>query len=356
MQFDVAVVGAGLAASAFLISLKGNGLKIIQIAPPLKQKFKIGETLSGNAARELKQLGLYDSFLQEVDLLSGRSFSSWGTPLLVQRHPMQMAFPSWQLDRIQFEHFIQKKADPAITERLFDKVLSADRNSGRWELTTQAGIQIAATFMVDGSGRAAVMARQHAKRERFDKLVAAYLVTDQTSADVIPTPGTMVEAVSNGWWYSALIPACRLVVSFFTDSDLLPSKITQETAIWKALLHRSHFTLKRLETAGFTIDTTPKVVDASTILTKALDQPGLITAGDAAVSFDPLSSFGMTTALWSGRKAALSVLGLLGNNDQPLLDYQDKLDAGVKQYFQQKKAMYRMEQRFFTQEFWKRRR
>jgi flavin-dependent dehydrogenase len=36
------------------------------------------------------------------------------------------------------------------------------------------------------------------------------------------------------------------------------------------------------------------------------------------VFFDPLSSHGMTTAIWSGRKAAIAAIDLLKQNEEPI--------------------------------------
>lgn len=177
----------------------------------------------------------------------------------------------------------------------------------------------------------------------------------QQEDDVEATQATMIEALPNGWFYSVLVPGNKLVVSWFTDSDLLPDGIAQKAEIWQSLIDQSNYTQQRIESAGFAQAATASVVGAATITTDAIATKHLLTAGDAATCFDPLSSHGMTTALWSGRRTAESVIALQKGDDSELHSYVESFRKGTRKYLMERQQIYAQEQRFANEEFWQRR-
>ncbi len=77
--------------------------------------------------------------------------------------------------------------------------------------------------------------------------------------------------------------------------------------------------------------------------------------GDAIVSFDPLSSHGMTTALWSGRKLAKAFIDLTISSRLKLDNYKKNISQGINNYLEVKQKIYATEKRFLNNPFWKRR-
>ena len=87
----------------------------------------------------------------------------------------------------------------------------------------------------------------------------------------------------------------------------------------------------------------------------AVDGAPWMAVGDAAAAFDPLSSHGMTTALWAGERSA-SVLPAALDGDPSQLDaYAAAVADGVTRFLKQRKAIYGMERRFAQAPFWQRR-
>ena len=75
--------------------------------------------------------------------------------------------------------------------------------------------------------------------------------------------------------------------------------------------------------------------------------PGWLAAGDAAASFDPLSSQGILTAVLMGREAARHI-------DEPAA-YAARYGEIVAAYERERRAMYGREQRWPAAPFWARR-
>ncbi len=356
VHYDLIIIGKGISACAAIISLFESGNRIAVLAPENNNKFKIGETLSPSANKELKKLGLYQDFLNEGHLKAYSSFSSWGKEQLSEKYVWEgKQEAGWYIDRSKFETFLWSKALKTNMDCINDKLIYANLENNLWHLNTKKGNKYKANYILDCSGRSAVVLRNFNSRKRIDKLVAIYAVLDPYNNEVDPTIASLVEPTKNGWFYSSIIPTNQLVVAYFTDSDLIPDGVTKKIKTWKQLLDSSEFTMKRIDTAEFKINQLPIITDASTIISDESKIDRLLSAGDAIASFDPLSSHGMTTALWSGRKAAKAFKGLKNNSTIELERYHKALYSGIQLYRKEKKQIYAMEKRFSKYLFWKRR-
>ncbi len=380
---DIVVVGDGVAAAAALITLGAMAPErdILQIAPaelearPGEQGRGIGEHLSAPGFALLQELGLEDSFRAEGHLETHASYSAWGSPLLQERNAlMDPHAVGWAIDRGRFDAWLRRNARERRRCRFREARLveatvhhaREDPNEGGVCLTLGDGRQVRGAFVLDASGRKAAVARHLTSRRRLDRQIAVYDIFEQVEPEVEPTAGPMVEAMPDGWLYSALRPDGRLVVLWFTDGDLMGSPGADQprrAGAFRESLKTSVYTRKRIETAGFDLDRSeldvPAAVDAGTRLNDAVVGPGWAAIGDAAGAFDPLSSHGLTAALWTGRRAALALVRKLDGDgaapqDTALQDYENAFARGFELYRAQRRALYRAERRF-DGPFWRRR-
>ena len=77
--------------------------------------------------------------------------------------------------------------------------------------------------------------------------------------------------------------------------------------------------------------------------------------GDAACTYDPLSSYGITAAMGAGYYAACAINDYLKGNTDALLAYAYILEKRYGDYLNLIQAAYLAEQRWHTSIFWKRR-
>ena len=75
----------------------------------------------------------------------------------------------------------------------------------------------------------------------------------------------------------------------------------------------------------------------------------LIAVGDAALAFDPLSSQGIHTALYTGLAAASTADRLLAGDDTASLEYAAALKAIWRRYVRDLAAYYGLERPFLRQ-------
>jgi flavin-dependent dehydrogenase len=355
-RVDIAIIGGGIASAAAALSLAGRGRSVIVLAPPSKESHRTGESLSPAAHVLLRELGLTDAFETGPHRPSHVTYAAWGTALLAQRNSIvHTEGPGHVIDRQAFERMLSEAVSRQGMETVPDALADATRAGDGWSLTLSGGARVEAGFVLDCSGRTAVFARRVARRRRADRLVAAYDFVTQHDETVEPTPATLIEAVAGGWWYATLLPNRRLGLAFFTDPDLMPREVTRDAGAWRTLAAGTQFIQRWLDSAGYAISEPARLTSAGTAWLEPAAGPGWAAAGDAAAAFDPLSSHGLTSALWGGRQAALAALASFEGNPEPLLRYATTLESAVRNFVVQRQAVYAHERRFRDQLFWKRR-
>ncbi|MBL4704427.1 MAG: tryptophan 7-halogenase [Flavobacteriales bacterium] len=368
--FDIVIVGSGVSAAAAMLAIEPlpieslsiepapqhtHPLSIGVIAPQNKKKEGVGESLSPSAQPILEKLGIWSLFLQEGHLSAQRSFSSWGTDQLIEKNmPPHLSKKGWCLNREKFNKFVWKQAEKTPHIRHLARLTTFKNTGTEWEMKLSDRRIINARFILDCSGRHAVVAKKLTTRHRKTKMVALYNTLSSIDKGVEPTPGVLLEASMNGWWYSNLLPNGKMIVYFFTDPDLLPTNILQDKGIWQHLVSTSQYTLKRIISAGFSIETAPNITNTGSSYAQQFTGENWAAAGDAVAVFDPLSSHGITTALWSGYEAGQVARSALNKDYDLMLDYECTFREGIQQYKRELQQFYRQEHRFLDSVFWRR--
>ncbi len=357
----IAVIGGGIAGAAACVSIARAGLRPLWLAPPPDRTTDpIGESLSPAAGPILEALGLGGLLASPRHRRSNTTFSAWGSSVLAERSAaVHLEGPGRVLDRHAFETDLAEAAS-ARADRVPLAVAHAAADGDGWALTLADGQRRRAAFLIDASGRSALVGRALAAYRRIDRQVAATALLPHRDAEVEPTPATLIEAVADGWWYAALLPDGRLSLAYFSDPDLLPADLTRDLATWRRLIARTRHVGRWVADAGFGVEAPPRLSSAGTT---RLDPPagtltngaGWAAVGDAAAAFDPLSSHGMTTALWTGARAGRAAVDALAGRRETLALYADAVARGFDNFLVQRAALCARERRFADAPFWLRR-
>jgi flavin-dependent dehydrogenase len=285
--------------------------------------------------------------------------SAWGSADLQQTDFMINPFGhGWHIDRAALDaSLLHSLRTQAVPVRCGTRLVHCSRDGGSWQviLDGQRPV-IRARAIVDATGRTARIARsQGARRTRLDRLVATYWLL-ANSHEHAGDASTLVEAVPDGWWYTTPIPGRRRVFAFLTDADLLPPRAARTTSAWRQRLTLAPNVAGALASAGLRLNDAPRMIDAGTAYLDHLTGPGWAAVGDAAVSFDPLSSQGILTALLMGRDAGHAVAAMLIDADpEPLLRYSSNYATLLETHMRMRAAYYALEQRWPNALFWIRR-
>ena len=352
----IAVLGGGIAGCTCCLRLAALGHRPVWIARPEPPGDKPGELLSAAARPMLAELGLADLLERPYHRPANSMFSVWGHGLPVERSGIvHLEGPQTVLDRPAFERDLRERVLEAGAALVEADILGVERSDQGWLVRHHSGA-IPCSFVVDATGRRARAGRTLSRRFRADQLVVLYAFLKQDRASTVdPTPATLIEATPDGWWYATYLTDGRLAVNYYTDADLLPRRGTEDGNRLEPLLTQSSFVRRWIEEASFeTAAATSSASTATTWLAPCAGE-GWLAVGDAAAAFDPLSSHGMTTALWTGLAGAEAAIAAAAGDRQPLEGFVRKVSLGVSEFLQQRKAIYGQERRFPDRPFWQRR-
>ncbi|MDO8980342.1 MAG: tryptophan 7-halogenase [Afipia sp.] len=351
------VLGAGMAGMACARTLLRRGIRPLLVAPQQEAATR-GETLSFRASPYLETLGWLELLDAETALPSQGHYSVWGGGALRRGAVGHEEMPGWHLDRQRLEARMTTSLDADGVERIFAEARQLSRSPAQVVVELTDGSSIAAEFVVDCSGRAAVTSGADASLRRLDRLVACYSIFTLDN-DVEAVAATLVEAVATGWWYTSMIPGGRMLVGLFTDSDLLPPGFRKDVKLWAEMASQTTAVSARLASLGIdlTASTELQFASATTVTATKLVEPRIVRAGDAASALDPLGANGLATALWSGIRAAESVARCILHDDAAAMaHYEQRFLQGIASHLATQTALYASENRFQDAPFWQRRR
>lgn len=352
MTYDVVVAGAGPAGAAAARGLAAAGVSVLVLERGRFDVPRPGETLAPAVRPLLDALGVWESFTALGSLPSLGTRSVWGGGEPVERSHLTSAYgPGWHVDRAAFDRMLAEAAVGAgATLRTGTPVTGCHHDGHRWRVGTPTGV-VDCRVLIDATGRRAGPARAlGARRVAFDRLTA---LAATWPADVRGEGYLLVEAVPDGWWYTAPLPTGALVAVLMTDADVC--RRGGLATRWRERLLAAPETAARLGAA------TPSAVRvhpaASHRLLRAGDHRPWLAIGDAALSVDPVSGSGVVRALRSAVAGAELATRLLEHPEKAgaLLErHESARDEECTLHLTERAGYYAIERRFRSP-FWTRR-
>jgi 2-polyprenyl-6-methoxyphenol hydroxylase-like FAD-dependent oxidoreductase len=303
----------------------------------------VGESLIPSSQQLLRELGAWDRFVADEHLPCYGNASAWGSDELAYTDFIRSPYGhGWHLDRARFDATLRAVAADAGVEI---------RNE-RWDGTTDAD------WIVDCGGRAAPVARTFGvERTYIDRLIAFFARFEALDDDSM----TFVESAPDGWFHSALLPgerASRPQSSSVSLDDSSPAETASDCGRDVRSPSRviTFFTdtpvdLRELVgsskhiRAGVMLEE-PQARDARSGRLASFHGERWIAAGDAALSFDPLSSQGIYASQYSGKKAAETLIS------GRFSEYDERMNELWERFLDNRSAMYAQEQRWSGRPFW----
>jgi flavin-dependent dehydrogenase len=268
---DILVAGAGPAGATIARLLARRGRRVVLVDPGARRTERL-EIVAPPACRVVEAVGLAH-LLHDPALARPCSGirRRWGTADIevddFLRRPGGMGYV---VDRAPFDDALRAMAMQAGVESLTGRVVAVRRDDDVI-VNIQSGarrVTIAAELVVDATGRPSAVARRMGAR----RLVSEHLIAErQPSAVLSPpshrdTPWLDVVGARDAWSYEVAGPNGRREIWSITRSGQRANRARM-------------------------------CADASSALLSRAAGPGWIAIGDAAASFDPVTSQGLANAL-----------------------------------------------------------
>jgi len=358
LEFDLIIIGGGPAGSAAALALLNNTtMKVGIIESTDYDNMRVGESVSPGIMPLLRYLKIENEFFATKHIPSHGIDAAWGSNRILSRNFLFTGQGiGWHLDRQMFDRMmgevVKKRNGFLITQT---KLLNnyEDKN---WNLLAESNdgnkMHMRANFVIDASGKSASFARSlGTKWQMFDNLVGVVGVYDM-GVEENTQHATLIESAPDGWWYATPIPDNKKIIVFMTDSDIAKTTKIQKLENWNVELEKTVH-INAVKKGRLIVP--PRIFPAYSQVIKDTAFKNWIPTGDAASSFDPLSSMGIGYAMLSGIHAAQVAYKVLTSDGNFLPLYINDTIRNFYQYLQNRRRFYRYEKRWSKNPFWKRR-
>lgn len=355
-NYNVVIVGGGPSGIATALTLNALGVSNCVIEASTTPRRKFGEAIPPNAKPLLRQLDILRLVEDNHHKKYFGNQSCWGSNKIEQKEFIsEMHGHGYLLDRLHFEkqlwNIYQSGNGTLLTGSKLRKLRITE--SG-FQLSVHEGNhskEIGCQFIVDATGRKATVCRQLGV-SKID-LDTQYALSFSTLLEKSIQSQILVESTQNGWWYVAPSGDKEAVVMFFTLKGILPPKENRREFLINELKTSLHISNVILESNLAEIDY--KVIPAGTSRLITPYGKNWVAVGDAAFSYDPISSYGITSALASGYYAGQAIASKIGGKEEAMDAYRFILENAFQAYSEKLVNHYNLEQRFRGSHYWEKR-
>lgn len=355
---QIVILGAGIGGCIAALAL-APFYSVVLVDQQTEPQARVGECLAPAAGRILHKLGLLE-LLTEGHISSHGLLSYWGTeiPTLAD----QLANPDghgWHLNRQLFEQQLRDRVQRRGIMCLWPASFrTSEQKTDGWVLELQHKnklIQLHSQLVIDATGRHSRFARAlGVSRQNLDQQLSVWL----TALVKVRKYISVLSSVPEGWWYSAPLPVLPWVGTRQVDSEQPQGQARlfalqmQAGQFDKKLSQSSAEFLQAAATAPGLNTLVQQIIPGTETLhgvvaanSSKLEQgcgKGWFAIGDAAMSFDPLSSQGIFNAMATAMQLAdLLIEQGLQHKDTAAL-YQAQLDSIWHHYLAHKDSYYEL--------------
>jgi flavin-dependent dehydrogenase len=346
-RYDVAIVGGGPAGATAGMCLARSGWRVAIFEAGSFDREKAGETLPPETNPLLRELGLWELFRAQAPVECPGVVSAWTGPVDEVDYAFNPFGSGWHIDRLRFDKMLFEAARRGGAQVYSGQRVSFVRDGGDWRAVSTGGPPVIARFLIDATGRGVAQADGNRERIVDDVLVAtvvrlSFLKTEKRDLR------TLIEATPSGWWYSACLPANRMIAMFFTGRETF----RRGDDFLREQLDSAPLTNRRVQRDA-AASTSVSVVSASSSCRRQIAGDGWLCTGDSASSFDPLSGRGIFKAIRQSVAAAKAADATLRGDLTAAGGYAAMVRAEFDVYLSQKTRFYGSQVAWADRPFWK---
>ena len=350
MKTDVVIVGNGIAGSVLSLLLKQKQISHAVLSRTVgRRDFALAETLPPTALPLLRRLQLLELFEQSAIQKTFGYHSLWGSNRIIDHNffgysPFKYGL---KLDKQALLRRMTEQVESHLVPCLEQPGIRVEPSG----ITIEIGRAktISAKLIVDATGRnRAVLNLMKIPVAEHDSLVSFSCHAPRIKHPRL-THGVYVESFEHGWGMASTLNDRENVITLFTHRGNRIQKEMKKYRNWPSLLSDTIYLKDFLTLAD------RRVVggNANSSLAEQSAGRNWLAVGDAAMAFDPLSSHGITNALYTASQAAAAIeTNLTAGGEAPLRAYSDSLASIGAAYLKAKHDLYSQERRWPGATFW----
>ncbi len=348
---DITVLGAGPAGVAAALALHKAGLTVRLVGQAAGADMKIGEFLPASIGRLFRALdlgGVEDALPADTYLKCSAKVSAWGSDAWTYQDSLRdPEGGGWHILRHRFEQVLLERAKARGIPFHAAKLLEVADNGAEYRVRAQGAdgvIDVQSPRLIDATGRHAWLVRRVAsapRRGNTQMAVAGWFSDPDEPVEQV----THVKSVRNGWWYTAPLPGQKRVVAFHGLPDSVSAYFRNPD---RFVADARHSGLENALADAAQILSPLQSCDASAGLSPKVAGKRWVAIGDAALSFDPLSSQGLHFAFYSAVMARDAICKALSARD--LQGGYDAMEIYCSQFSEVFKTNQRTRYMFYSEE------
>jgi flavin-dependent dehydrogenase len=347
----ITVIGGGPAGSTCAALLARAGHEVTLFEKARFPRYHIGESIAPAARPILELSGALPKIEKAGFVVKYGGLLRWGAEdfAIEWESVFGKGLSSWQVEReifdeVLLDHAAETGVDVHQSTTVRRVVLAGERPAAvEWRGEDGATGTTACDYLVDASGRAGVLARQHGWRRTENEVFRNVATWGYwRGARLLPeTPVGGIDAVSSptGWYWVIPLRDDRFSVGFVTHKDHYLQDRSRHGSPEEQLLG---YVYGNEDMRGILRDASylgPARVETDySYATERFAGPGHVLIGDAACFLDPLLSTGTHMALYSALVGAASVCAA-ADGTVPETDALDFFERRYRQAYQRYLSM-----------------
>lgn len=354
--YQVIIGGAGPAGLAASLTLSTHGISHCIIDAHKTAFPKLGDALPPNVNPLMKKIGIMALMKSPRHIAYYGNKSSWGSQEIHEEEFIAGKHGhGYLLDRQHFEYQLRQLVHHNGTPFFSGHQIKKVRNTGdsieaiiHKDETKQI---LQANYIIDATGRKASIARHlgAVKKEMDTQFAISF---SHRLNHKIPRQ-IWIEAAENGWWYLSPTATNEVNCLFFTLKTLIP-KTCEIPSFLKEELQKTNHIKEVINPMEQELNENKCMPTGTSRLLKPCGENWL-AIGDAAFAYDPISSYGITSALATGYYGAYAIASKLAQEPDALLTYNYILENSASSYLQKLQHQYQTEKRWTNSIYWKNR-
>ncbi len=315
---DVAVIGGGPAGSTAATLLARRGHKVVALEKAHHPRFHIGESLLPMNLPVFERLGVLEKvralgvFKPGADFEADneRGYNTYRFERAIGNSPPH-AYQVWRqdFDQMLFEHARASGADAREGHEVVRVEQRGPRDSRLEVRSDGRAYQLQARYVVDASGRDALLAskwklrrknRRHQSAAIFGHFRGAVARSSEDAGNI------SIYSFEHGWMWMIPLPAGVMSVGAVCRPDYLKQRSSSPLEFLRSTLRRNPALWRRLESAEL-IGNEVRVTGNYSYDAAHMGGTGWVLIGDAFAFLDPVFSSGVYLAM-SGAERAVEVV------------------------------------------------